>query len=182
MLLHSNLFIVTGGPGCGKTTLLLELERRGFRFAPEVARRIIQKQVQSDGLALPWKDRALYTHMMLEGSIASYKEHTPAAEITFFDRGIPDTLTYARLIGLADDSYIRKACQEYRYAPLVFGAPPWEEIYTPDDERKQDFAEAVRTYELNAQVYRECGYTLMELPRSSVKERADFVIGRLRCG
>jgi predicted ATPase len=176
---NPNLFVVTGGPGSGKTTVLLELQRRGFRFASEVARQIIQEQVQIRGNALPWGDREQYTRLMLERSIASYKAHTPASEVTFADRGIPDTLTYARLIGLYDDGFIRRACEEYRYAATGFVAPPWKDIYRTDNERKQDFAEAVRTHALNVSVYRECRFELIELPRVSVQERAEFIIGKL---
>jgi predicted ATPase len=177
---NPNLFVITGGPGSGKTTVLIELEKRGFRYAPEVARQIIQEQVRDGGKALPWEDRELYTALMLERSIQSYKEHTPALTPTFSDRGLPDTLGYARLIGLADDKPILNACDQYRYAPQVFLAPPWKEIYATDGERKQDFGEAERTYERLMQVYRECGYELVELPRLLPKERADFILSHLR--
>lgn len=176
---NPNLFVITGGPGAGKTTVLLELERRGFRYAPEVARQIIQEQVRNGGKALPWDDRELYTRLMLERSVHSYKEHTPALGPTFCDRGIPDTLGYARLIGLADDEAIRRACDQYRYAPCVFVAPPWEEIYGTDSERKQDFEEAERTCAVVAQIYQECGYELVELPRVAAEDRAEFIVWRL---
>ena len=84
------------------------------------------------------------------------------------------------MIGLADEEFIRQSCDEYRYAPLVFLAPPWREIYETDTERKQDFAEAERTCEMLAMVYRECGYQLVELPRATPNERADFILDRLR--
>jgi predicted ATPase len=51
------MVVISGGPGVGKTTTLLELERRGFRCAAEVARQIIQEQVRDRGDALPWGDR-----------------------------------------------------------------------------------------------------------------------------
>ncbi len=78
---------------------------------------------------------------MLQGSIDSFLEHTPAATPMFSDRGIPDTLCYPRLIGLRVEGLIQSACRRYRYAPLVFLAPPWKEIYQADNERKQDFHE-----------------------------------------
>jgi predicted ATPase len=37
---NPNLFFVSGGPGCGKTTLLRELQKLGYDHAPEVARQI----------------------------------------------------------------------------------------------------------------------------------------------
>ena len=41
----SKRFVVTGGPGGGKTTLLDALAARGHRVAPEAARRIIKKRL-----------------------------------------------------------------------------------------------------------------------------------------
>lgn len=124
--MHKNdhLYIVTGGPGSGKTTTLLALEKLGFACVPEVARQIIQEQVRDHGDALPWADRERYTHLMLQRSIVSYRRHARVQRITFADRGIPDTLAYARLIQLADQKRIRDACDRFRYADPVFIAPP----------------------------------------------------------
>ena len=179
-LKNSNLFIMSGGPGGGKTTPLLELEKLGVAHVPEVARQIIQEQVQTGGNALPWADRQRYTELMLERSIESFHENTPAAKPLLADRGIPDTLGYARLIGLPETAWIEAACRQYRYAPVVFLAPPWMEIYETDGERKQDFAEAERTYDVVKDVYRDCGYETIVLPKVAPPERARFILEQLR--
>jgi predicted ATPase len=171
----SKLFVISGGPGSGKTTLLLELARLGLPTVPEVARQLIREQVRDGGAALPWDNRARFTSLMLARSMRSYDAHRNAPGPLFFDRGIPDTLCYARLIGLNEES-IRQACEQHRYASPVFLTPPWREIYVNDGERKQDFAEACRTFELIAEVYTECGYQIEELPRSSPKDRAHNVL------
>src|SRR5215510_7143164 len=95
---NRNLFVITGGPGSGKTTVLLELEKYGFQSAPEIARQIIQEQVRVGGKALPWEDRELYTRMMLERSIQSFQQHAEIKQPMFSDCGIPDALGYARRI------------------------------------------------------------------------------------
>ena len=178
LLYNPNLFVISGGPGSGKTTLLNTLKARGYTIAPEVARQIIQEQVQLAGTALPWQDREAYTRLMLQGSIASFLQHTASPTAVFFDRGIPDTLGYARLIELQDDSSIQQACDQFRYASPVFLCPPWEEIYETDSERKQDFAEAVNTYRLLKMTYERCGYQVLEITRETPAERAAFVIQR----
>jgi predicted ATPase len=175
-MMNPNLFVITGGPGSGKTTVLLELQKRGHHYLPEIARAIIQQQVDCGGHALPWADRELYTKLMLERSVESYKEHTPAPQLTFSDRGIPDTLCYARLIGWRDESAVLWACQQYRYARLVFLAPAWLDIYETDNVRKQDFDEANRTCALIEQVYSELDYEVVELPKVSPSERAAFIL------
>jgi predicted ATPase len=175
----SKLVAISGGPGAGKTTVLLELERRGFRCAAEVARQIIQEQTRDGDDALPWRDRERYCRLMLERSIASFREHASSAGTTFFDRGIPDTLCYARSIGSPLEDEIFAVCQLHRYATQVFLAPPWREIFTTDTERKQTYYEAVRTYGLMVEAYEDCGYEVVEVPRVSAAQRADFVVSML---
>ncbi|MCD8042804.1 MAG: AAA family ATPase [Tannerellaceae bacterium] len=172
---NNNFYVLTGGPGVGKTSVLNGLRRRGFLCIDEVAREIIRSEMERGGDALPWGNIPDYTRKMLHASVAVYINCKNIEEICFFDRGIPDTLAYARLTG-QEEQEIRKITTEYKYNPAVFLFPPWQEIYQTDAERKQDFAEAVRTYEIMKDVYRECGYTIVEVPRMPVEERCDFIL------
>ena len=176
MLNNKGLYVITGGPGTGKTSLIEALERDGLKTIKEVARDIIKEQQQQGGEALPWKNTGLYTKIMLERSVDSYLTHAKEEGPMFFDRGIPDTLAYARLIELDDREYVELAVDKYRYSEQVFILPPWESIYHTDKERKQSFDEAVDTYYVMKDVYEKAGYTLIEVPELSVKARKDFII------
>lgn len=177
---NHNFFVITGGPGVGKTTLLRELEKINFKCIPEIAREIIKEQVSRNGKALPWKNTELYKELMMERSIASYKlANQTNNEIIFFDRGIPDTLSYARLINSTISTQMDFYTNHYRYNEKVFILPPWLEIYTTDSERKQTWKEAVQTYETLAGTYKQYNYDLIEVPKAPVKERVEFILQTL---
>ncbi len=53
-------------------------------------------------------------------------------------------------------------------------------MYATDTERKQDFAEVLETYNLLVQVYRECGYELLDLRKLTSRARAELILLRLR--
>ena len=169
-------YVITGGPGSGKTSLLDALEVRGFRRSWEAGRALIQQQVAIGGRALPWADRSLFAELMLSWEIRSYRcaEQVPCP--TFFDRGVPDVVGYLRLVSLPVPDHVRKAVEILRYNTRVFLAPPWPEIFTRDEERKQDFQEAVRTYESLRVTYAEQGYEIHQLPLASIEDRVDFVL------
>ena len=173
-------FVLTGGPGAGKTTLLTALAAAGHAVAPEAGRAIIRDQLAIDGPALPWRDRALFAELMLNFDLRSYHEAQATEAPVFFDRGVPDSIGYLRLGGLPVPEHVERAAQAFRYAGIVFAAPPWREIYARDAERKQDFTEAERTYDAVTAAYRELGYELVELPRADVGTRAAFVLDRVR--
>lgn len=176
------LHIVTGGPGSGKSTLLAVLAARGFATTEEAGRAIIREQVATGGSALPWADRQAFADAMLAFELRSYAEAAGLAGPVFFDRGVPDVAGYLSLCGLPVPPHVEAACAQSRYAPTVFIAPPWPEIYATDAERRQDFAEAVRTFEAMAAVYERLGYRLVELPRAPVEARADFVLAEIAGG
>jgi predicted ATPase len=175
---NKNLIAISGAPGAGKTTLLDVLQSRGYACVPEVARRIIQEQMQSGGNALPWQDTTAYINLMLQDSISSFLQHQHAQHPTFFDRGLPDTLGYAHIIQLPDQRAIEEACDLHRYTK-IFLAPPWRAIYITDTERKQTFDEALFSFETVMNTYTRCGYDPILLPLTTPNERADFVLSHL---
>ena len=177
---NNRFFVFTGGPGSGKSSLIEALHRLGYEHSVEAGRGIIRDQVDIGGQALPWADRGLFAELMLSWEMRSYRFAQEQPGTALFDRGVPDVIGYLRLIGLPVPPYMIKAADEFRYNKYVFIAPPWKEIFHPDQERKQDFDEAMRTYESMARTYKEFGYELVELPRVSIEDRVRFVLSNIR--
>ena len=73
---NEGFFVITGGPGVGKTTLLNALSTNGYKTIPEAARTIIREETSLNGDALSWKNKQLYTDKMIAASILDYNRAT----------------------------------------------------------------------------------------------------------
>jgi predicted ATPase len=173
-------YVITGGPGSGKTSLIEALRSRGYVCPAEAGRGVIQDQLTIEGRGLPWLDPLFFAELMLSWDMRSYREVEEASGPVFFDRGVADVMGYLRLVGIPVPEHIRNAAATFRYNSSVFVAPPWREIFHQDNERKQDFKEAVRTYEALVAMYRDLNYELHEIPRCSIEERVKFLLDRIK--
>lgn len=171
----ARFFVISGGPGSGKSTLIAALAEAGIPHMPEAGRAIIQQEVAAGGTALPWKDPDAFAQKMLAHDIANWRQAKDLDGPVIFDRGIPDVMGYLKVIGHAVPPPVAQAARQYRYNRRVFLAPPWKEIFVQDAERKQTFSEAEATFEAMQDVYSGLGYELVLLPLDTVARRADFV-------
>ncbi|MGL6153435.1 MAG: AAA family ATPase [Aeromonas sobria] len=177
----NNRVIFTGGPGSGKTSVINFLGQLGYPSATEVGRKVIQIQIERNGIALPWKDKVAFRDAMVLEELNNYKTHDNSG-LTFFDRSIIDSYGYSQLEQIAVSELLSRSCRELTYHKKVFIFPPWEAIYENDIERKQDFNEAVATYHEMMKAYKKFGYELIEVPKFSVQERAEFILDMVNNG
>lgn len=176
---NTNFYVITGGPGAGKTTLIEELKRRNYEVVPEIARELIKEQIMHNGKALPWENQNLYKEIMFDRSVRSFEKIEKKANKenpVFFDRGLLDTICYAELIDSEINDRMKSCAKNLRYNKNVFLLPPWKEIYENDSERKQDWEEAVLTFKKMSETYKIYDYKVIEVPKVSVSERADFIL------
>ena len=172
-----DIYVITGAPGSGKTTLIKALRARGYRCVDEVAREIISEQLRIGGNVLPWIDLVSFGHALMDKRIRQYLEATE--ELHFFDRGIPDIIGYLLVEGKPVHDSLHHASKKYRYNRIVFFAEPWEEIYRTDAERKEPFESALKISEGIRKTYESLGYEVVSLPKAPVEVRVDFILRRL---
>lgn len=169
------LVVVSGCSGGGKSTLLEEMARRGHAVMPEPGREIVREQTASGGNGLPWTDMARFAELCIGRSIRFHREAAARGGTVLFDRSLLDAVNALEQRGLPVGEAHRAALEEYRYARIVFMAPPWEELFASDAERQHGFRDAVAEYEALMRFYPVHGYSVTEIPRGPVKERADFL-------
>ncbi len=172
-------YVFTGGPGSGKSSLIAALHQRGYAHSIEAGRGIIRDQAALGGDGLPWRNAVLFAELMLSSEMRSYRLAEESPGIVFFDRGVPDVLGYLRVVGQSPSAYMKKAAKVFRYNRKVFIVPPWPEIFRQDRERKQDFEEAVRTYDAMVETYAALDYQLVEIPCSPIEDRVRLVLDHL---
>jgi predicted ATPase len=172
---RKNIFVITGGPGFGKTAVIDELRSIGYLCSGEFARDTIEKQQKMGGDLLPWKRPKLFQKEILQLRKDFY-ESVPDRTIAFADRGIPDQLAFARYKGFGTPEILKISSEKYRYAPQVFVTPPWPEIFTNDIIRNETYEEALLIHQSILETYSDLNYQIIELPLTSVCERTGFIL------
>lgn len=166
-----NFFLLTGGPGVGKTTLIAHLRAQGHRCIEESHRRVIRGQVTTGGPAVPWRNQRAYLERVAREDIGIFDSLAEETGRIFFDRGILDSAT-----DLEPPAWLTEAGRTRRYNRHVFVFPPWREIYRQDAERRQTFAECELVHRRILEGLDAFGYTAVIVPPASVEERAAFVL------
>jgi len=168
--------VITGGPGTGKSTVIEELERRGFVCVHEISRQIILNAQQNGIDQLFLTDPLLFSKLLLEGRTQQYIDANKlTSEILFFDRGLPDIHSYMNYTNTSYPNVYIDSCKKYKYSK-VFLMPPWKDIYTTDNERYESFDESLKIYKSIKKGYSQLGYDFIEVPFGSVKFRTDFIL------
>ncbi|NIK93234.1 ATP-binding protein [Mangrovimonas sp. CR14] len=171
--------VITGGPGTGKTSLINELEKRGYPCLEEVSRQIILN-ARKDGVdQLFLTEPLLFSERLMEGRKKQFQEaETHGAPVVFIDRGIPDVLAYMDYAKETYPSHFIQACEIMQY-DKVFVLAPWESIYLSDNERYESFEQAVEIHDYLEATYQRFGYDLENIPFDTIEKRADYLISLL---
>ena len=168
-----DFYVLCGGAGAGKTTVLTELQNRGYACVPDTPRQIIRDRLQA-GLP-PRPDPLSFATTILATDIDNYEANLTQTEPVFFDRSVLDALGGLHHVQPIDETQLQTYLQRFTYG-RVFLFPAWEQIYTTDSERDHSFEHALAVYNSTLTWYtRFCHYTPVEVPIGTVSDRADFI-------
>lgn len=171
---ESKRIVLSGGPGTGKTSIISELERRGFTCYHEVSREIIQEELAKKTNILPWADLPTFSQKVIEGRFKQYLEAKPG--LVFLDRSMIDSMAYIYKDNLEPEKNWLDKIALAQYYPKVFITPPWREIYTKDAERRESWEDLIEIHAQLENAYSAFGYQVILVPQGSIAQRADFVL------
>jgi predicted ATPase len=164
--------VITGAPCSGKSSVIHELERRGYRVVHEVARSIIDAelklgrrldQIKADPLA--FERKILFKKIEIESRL-------PCKEIVFLDRAVPDSIAYFRVEGLDPSEPLSKSLSmRYRNVFILDRLG-----FAKDPVRCEDDGLALHIDVLLEEGYRRLGYEIIRVPVLSVKARVDYIL------
>lgn len=172
--------VITGGPGTGKSSLINELIHQNYFCMPEISRKVTLDARKTGIDQLFLNKPLLFSQLLLEGREQQFIDAgNKNISVVFFDRGIPDIHGYMNYIGVDYPDLYKQKSLKYKYTS-VFMTPPWQEIYHSDNERYESFEQSLAIHNHLKKTYLELGYSLLNVPIGTIKERVQFILNSMK--
>lgn len=116
--IETNWYVITGGPGCGKTTMVNLLRERGYNTTIEHARHFLYTQrIKGRTVEEVRKNQLEFQLGVLNMQIEQEASLSPE-QIVFLDRALPDSLAYYRYLNLEPDKRLLVALEKAHYKTI----------------------------------------------------------------
>ena len=169
---QTNWHVITGGPSCGKTTLIKLLADKGFQTAPEGARLYLEREIVRGRTIEEMRTNEVALQRGIKDMHLEVERGLQTNDCIFLDRAVPDCLAWYRVFGLNPNEFLRE-CFHYRYASVFMldRLPLQLNGLRYKDNVLQDFTEEWHTHDYSA-----LGYSIVRVPVLPPEERLSFVL------
>ncbi|MBM2620675.1 AAA family ATPase [Actinoplanes sp. LDG1-06] len=165
-------YVLTGAPGSGKTAVLRRLEVDGFGVVEEAATDVIALR-QAQGVDEPWREDD-FVARIVELQCRRMYAVGDGPGVTFLDRSPVCTLALSRWLGVEAPAGLLAAIERMRVEPVVFFVRNLGFV-RPTAARRIGFAESLAFERVHEEVYREVGFTIVDVAAGPLDERVDAV-------
>lgn len=171
--------VITGGPGTGKSTIINELIKRGYTCYEEISREVTLEAQKQGVNQLFLTNPLVFSQRLLEGRQKQFIDANLISNTSvFFDRGVHDVLAYMDYIGDKYPPHFIDTCNTCNY-DFAFVLKPFKAIYASDNERYENFNQAVKIHSHILKTYKSFNYKLLGVPFDTVNNRVNFILKTL---
>jgi len=174
-MINTNWYVITGGPSSGKTKVIEYLAFLNYAIIPEAARILIDNETSKGKTIQEIRgDESEFQRKTLEMKIKT-ENRIPPKQITFFDRGIPDSIAYYYLCKESSSLGI-KASQKRKYKKIfLLEQLPFQNDYARTENKKT----AQHLSQLLYKSYSDLSYNIICVPVKSIKKRVEFILNKI---
>lgn len=170
-------YILTGTPGSGKTSLIAELSLMGFSTIAEAATDVIALE-QARGVREPWQAPIFIDKIVALQKTRQMESIQTKNAVQFYDRSPICTHALSVYLGWPPSSLLLQEIERIRHERVY-----QQEVFfienlgfcEPTAARQISFAEALKFEEMHVNSYQEFGYTLIRIPKDSIKSRIKMI-------
>lgn len=177
---NNQWYAVAGGPSAGKTTLVNELAKLGYKTQPEAVRILLEREL-AKGKKLEQIQGTAELQKAIYNLQLGMENAAPKNEIVFFDRGLPEGIAYCRFNNLKLEEYSTANRQIFknRYCKIFF----CEQLpFNKDNIRVEDEKAAFELSRLIRAAYADLDYDIIDLPPVEfVADRVKLVLVEIGC-
>ena len=160
--------VLTGGPSCGKTSVIDFLRSMKYSVLDEAAREVLDscREGSYEEKEIEIFERQLRREEEFEGGLV------------FLDRGVVDVLAYSNIyLG-----YLPERFRDFDFSGRYDGVFVLERLPFVDDGVRVEKGdeEAQRIHEEIIRVYKGEGYEPITVPLMSIGERAEFILKHVK--
>lgn len=172
----TNWYVITVGPGSGKTTTVNLLKERGFKTTIEHARHYLDtKRVTGQTVEEVKKNQIEFQLGVLEMQIEQ-ENSLKDGDIIFLDRAIPDSLAYYLFVKIPPDNRLLEALAKvaYRKVFILDRLPLVNDYARTEDEKAQ-----IEIHDLLTKVYESLPFPIVHVPVLEPNQRVEFILNNL---
>jgi predicted ATPase len=165
--------VIAGGPCSGKTTLVAELEKQGFKIIHEAARALITEQRALNSELLPDRNKLAFQLELLRRQLENEKLAESTEDFIFIDCGIPEDIAYFEVDKEKAPEQLWHAAKTRNYSHVFLLEQ--NPVFVKDGLRLQDREQAQNLSKLIETVYQRLGYKVHRIPFASLNKRIELI-------
>ncbi len=174
---QNNWYVITGAPHSGKSTIIKLLQKKSYQIRDEAARILIDSELAKGRALSEIRANELdFQRQVLKMKI-KMEEEADSNQIIFWDRGIPDSEAYYRLIEAKLDKILVEANRNCQYKKVfLMDYFPYHQDYA----RVESELEQVKRHHLLEEAYQKIKTSIIKVPvMESDEDRFNFILNNL---